>query len=52
MILSGPKDCFGSMKEARIFPVFLHSPRECQKPKKMLGKRVATYSSWKKEAGC
>lgn len=26
MILSGPKDCRGSTNEARILPVFLHSP--------------------------
>jgi hypothetical protein len=26
MILSGPKACRGSTKDARIFPVFLHSP--------------------------
>jgi hypothetical protein len=26
MTLSGPKDCLGSMKEARIRPHFLHSP--------------------------
>lgn len=26
MILSGPKDCRGSTKEARMRPVFLHSP--------------------------
>lgn len=28
MILSGPKACRGSMKEARIFAAFLHSPEE------------------------
>lgn len=28
MILSGPKDCLGSIKDARILPVFLHSPRK------------------------
>jgi hypothetical protein len=28
MILSGPKDCRGSTKDARILPVFLHSPAE------------------------
>lgn len=28
MILSGPSACRGSMKEARILPVFLHSPAE------------------------
>jgi hypothetical protein len=26
MILSGPKACRGSTNDARIFPVFLHSP--------------------------
>jgi hypothetical protein len=26
MILSGPKDCRGSTNDARILPVFLHSP--------------------------
>jgi hypothetical protein len=26
MILSGPKACRGSMKDARILPAFLHSP--------------------------
>lgn len=26
MILSGPKACRGSTKEAKIFPAFLHSP--------------------------
>lgn len=25
MILSGPKDCRGSIKDVRIFPHFLHS---------------------------
>jgi hypothetical protein len=29
--LSGPKDCLGSMKEARILPVFLHSPIDHQR---------------------
>ena len=28
MILSGPNACRGSTKDARIFPVFLHSPAE------------------------
>lgn len=34
IILSGPKDCRGSTKDARILPVFLHSPAEqidCQR---------------------
>lgn len=31
MILSGPNACLGSTKEARILPVFLHSPREEEK---------------------
>lgn len=26
MILSGPNDCRGSTKDARILPAFLHSP--------------------------
>jgi hypothetical protein len=26
MILSGPKACRGSTKDAKIFPAFLHSP--------------------------
>jgi hypothetical protein len=30
MILSGPKDCRGSTKDAKILPVFLHSPGSCQ----------------------
>jgi hypothetical protein len=29
MILSGPNDCRGSTKDARILPVFLHSPAQC-----------------------
>ena len=28
MILSGPNDCRGSTKDARILPVFLHSPAQ------------------------
>jgi hypothetical protein len=40
IILSGPKDCFGSMKEARILPVFLHSPIEYQNRTKH-GSRMA-----------
>lgn len=29
MTFSGPKDCRGSMNEARILPHFLHSARRC-----------------------
>jgi hypothetical protein len=28
MILSGPNDCRGSTKDAKILPVFLHSPAQ------------------------
>ena len=29
MTLSGPNDCRGSTKEARILAAFLHSPKIC-----------------------
>ena len=52
IILSGPKDCFGSMKDARILPVFLHSPIDCQEPSRAWQCDMATYSSLKRAEDC
>lgn len=38
--MSGPKACRGSTKDARIFPVFLHSPVWFQLSVDVTGRRV------------